>query len=262
MVLQGGIDSSLIPTHSPFSLLACCIIVFTIAYLLINRFGTPLRKVPGPFLASISQLWIVKQQRGLQRPHVDLNLHRKYGPIVRIAPNEVLVSSPASKKIIYGTVVLPNDGKALLTGRTFPGATSKFTKAEYYCATGDCGWDGNDQLDMLPELDMEKYKLQRRIIGSAYSASFMQEVEPNLDRIMETNIKSMIDREGLSVNIDTFFNYWSSGEFASPFAVAETDLNQIASKWRPLESLWDLLNQMPIAAPPSLSISSGTICTG
>lgn len=91
------------------------------------------------------------------------------------------------------------------------GAMSKFTKAEWYCATGDCGWSGTDQLDFLPELNMEKYKIQRRLIGGAYSASFMKDVEYNLDKILERNITSMAHRSGLSVNIDLFFDYFASG---------------------------------------------------
>lgn len=76
--------------------------VLVVAYLVYVRQGTPLRKVPGPFLASISKAWIVKKQLGLQRPLVDLELHRRYGSVVRVAPDEVLISSPKAKKTIYG----------------------------------------------------------------------------------------------------------------------------------------------------------------
>jgi len=73
-------------------------------YILYVREGTPLRSIPGPFLASITRIWIFQQQRGFQRQQVDIDLHQKYGPIVRIAPNEVLVSSPQSFKTIYGEI--------------------------------------------------------------------------------------------------------------------------------------------------------------
>ena len=81
-------------------------VILCLIYLLYNRGATPLRNILGPFLASISPVWIVLQQRGLQRPLVDLALHRKYGPVVRIAPNEVIVSSPQSKKTIYSESAL------------------------------------------------------------------------------------------------------------------------------------------------------------
>ena len=52
---------------------------------------------------------------------------------------------------------------------------------------------------------MEKYRIQRRLIGGAYTTGFMKEVEGNLDEILERNIMIMARRAGLSVNVDTFF---------------------------------------------------------
>ncbi|CAO2648458.1 Nn.00g077250.m01.CDS01 [Neocucurbitaria sp. VM-36] len=167
------------------------IVALCLLYFLFNREATPIRDVPGPFLASISQLWIVIQQRKLQRPILDLALHRKYGSIVRIAPNEVMVSSPRSRKMIYG-------------------AGSKFTKGDWYSATGDCGWSGDDQLDFLSELNMEKYRFQRRLIGGAYTPGFVKEVEGHLDEILQKNVKIMARRAGMSVNVDSYFDWFSS----------------------------------------------------
>lgn len=58
---------------------------------------------------------------------------------------------------------------------------------------------------------MEKYRTQRRLIGGAYSASFMKEVEGNLDTILGKNVMIMAQRAGLSVNVDTLFDYFASG---------------------------------------------------
>lgn len=81
------------------SLVAGALIVL---YALFIREVTPLRSIPGPFLASITKLWVFQQQKGLKRPLVDMELRKKYGPIVRIAPTEVMVSSPQSFRTIYG----------------------------------------------------------------------------------------------------------------------------------------------------------------
>jgi hypothetical protein len=78
------------------------ILVLGLIYMIYIREFSPLQSIPGPFLASITKLWLVQQQRSYQRPKVDMDLHKKYGPIVRIAPNEVLVSDPQSFKTIYG----------------------------------------------------------------------------------------------------------------------------------------------------------------
>lgn len=79
-------------------------VLIGILYLVYTREGTPLRKIPGPFLASITKLWIVNKQRSFKRPEVDIGLHEEYGTIVRVAPNEVMVSSPKAFRTIYGEI--------------------------------------------------------------------------------------------------------------------------------------------------------------
>lgn len=76
--------------------------ILGILYFIYTREAAPLRKIPGPFLASITKLWVVNKQRGFKRPLVDMELHRTYGSIVRVAPNEVMVSSPKAFRTIYG----------------------------------------------------------------------------------------------------------------------------------------------------------------
>ena len=71
-------------------------------YLLYVREGTQLRKVPGPFLASFSKLWMVYKTRQFKRHELDQELHKKYGSVVRIGPTYVSISSPAALKTIYG----------------------------------------------------------------------------------------------------------------------------------------------------------------
>ena len=80
------------------------VLVLGITYAIYTREATPLRSIPGPFLASITRLWIFQKQRGFQRQQVDMDLREKYGPIVRISPKEVMVSSPKSLRTIYGEI--------------------------------------------------------------------------------------------------------------------------------------------------------------
>jgi hypothetical protein len=92
------------------------------------------------------------------------------------------------------------------------GVGSKFPKGGWYLGISDCEWSGPDALDFLPEMNIEKYRLQRRVTGPAYAADFMKELEGNLNLILEKNIKIMHDRAGQSVNIDIFFNFFTSGQ--------------------------------------------------
>ncbi|OQD77186.1 hypothetical protein PENDEC_c003G06261 [Penicillium decumbens] len=66
-------------------------------------FLSPLRTVPGPLLAKITNLW---RAYHTHRGHVDLKhveLHRKYGTAVRIGPNCVSISDPSLIHTIYST---------------------------------------------------------------------------------------------------------------------------------------------------------------
>ena len=75
--------------HYQTILLAITVVVCSV---ILRRYAlSPLRKCPGPFLASISRLWYTYiNWRGNQ--HVVLErLHAKYGDVVRVAPNEVCV---------------------------------------------------------------------------------------------------------------------------------------------------------------------------
>lgn len=62
---------------------------------------TQLRNVPGPFFASCTRLpRFIAVLKG--RPHEwELDLHRKYGRIVRTGPDLVSVSDPAEINNIY-----------------------------------------------------------------------------------------------------------------------------------------------------------------
>jgi hypothetical protein len=62
----------------------------------------PYSKIPGPFLASFSKLWInTRQFRGSWHNDI-LEVHRQYGPVVRIAPDEVSFVDREALKTLYG----------------------------------------------------------------------------------------------------------------------------------------------------------------
>ncbi|KAK2030547.1 cytochrome P450 4A10 [Colletotrichum zoysiae] len=81
------------------------LLVLSFAYLVLrsvyNVFLHPLRRVPGPFLAKISRLWLFYYDYH-GNPHAHIReLHRKLGPLVRISPNEVSVDDVDANNIIY-----------------------------------------------------------------------------------------------------------------------------------------------------------------
>jgi len=66
-----------------------------------NLFFSPLRNIPGPFLAKITTKWLTLNEVSGNRSLVVTKAHEKYGPIIRTGPNELSFSDRACIKDIY-----------------------------------------------------------------------------------------------------------------------------------------------------------------
>lgn len=71
-------------------------------YVIYVRFFTGISHIPGPLLASVSNLWKINAAWREEMPQRNIALHRKYGPLVRIGPDMISVDDPAALNIIYG----------------------------------------------------------------------------------------------------------------------------------------------------------------
>ncbi|KAI2463323.1 putative cytochrome P450 [Annulohypoxylon bovei var. microspora] len=77
-------------------------ILFSVGRAIYNGFLHPLRKYPGPLSHRMTIIpRALSQVHGLLPFHVS-ELHSRYGPVVRIAPNELAFSSPQAWRDIYG----------------------------------------------------------------------------------------------------------------------------------------------------------------
>ena len=71
-------------------------------YGLLQYFLDPLRSLPGPFLARFSRFWYFFELYKGSFEETNIELHKKYGPIVRIAPHEYSVDDVDAARTIYG----------------------------------------------------------------------------------------------------------------------------------------------------------------
>jgi hypothetical protein len=87
--------------------IAGCIFAFlfvSLAVIIVYRlYAHPLSYVPGPRLAAISSLWQARHASRGRIVQLAKTLHRKYGPVVRVGPNEVWFDSKDAFKAIYST---------------------------------------------------------------------------------------------------------------------------------------------------------------
>lgn len=73
-------------------------------------FFHPLASVPGPFLAKLTSAWLAYAYWRQDWHTRAIELHKQYGPVIRIAPNAVDVGDPEAVKIIYGNAICWSSG--------------------------------------------------------------------------------------------------------------------------------------------------------
>lgn len=104
--------------HHPYQTLSFLGGTFLLCYVVYQRFFHPLARYPGPFLASLTDLWQVNQFLTLKQPYHLTELHAKYGQVVRYGPEKLSITDEAAVQILYQK-----------SGRSFP-------KTEFYDAYG------------------------------------------------------------------------------------------------------------------------------
>lgn len=86
----------------PFLLLILLSPLLLISLLFVYRiYFHPLSHIPGPLVSKITSLWIYYHSYIGDEPSLIDKLHREYGPIIRICPNEVDISDGDALNPIY-----------------------------------------------------------------------------------------------------------------------------------------------------------------
>ena len=73
-----------------------------VLYQIVDFVRDPLRDIPGPPLARITRVWYFMGIYKGDFEVTNVELHKKYGPIVRIAPHEYSIDDVDGAKTIYG----------------------------------------------------------------------------------------------------------------------------------------------------------------
>src|SRR5262249_29974433 len=90
--------STVLP-NLPFILPCLLVAYYVLPYLFSN---TAQRRIPGPFVAKFSNLWLLWQCRHGRRFLAVDEAHKKHGTFVRIQPNHVSVADAEALPLIYG----------------------------------------------------------------------------------------------------------------------------------------------------------------
>ncbi|KAK3356504.1 cytochrome P450 [Lasiosphaeria hispida] len=139
--------------------------------------SSPLRKFPGPFLAGWTNLWRLYTAWSGRYPHKMLELHKQYGPVVRIGPNTLVLDYPELIRVIYGT-----DGK--------------YPKTEFYRSSSAIV-NGKLQYTLFAEPDHDEHSRVKRPIAKYYTTGATLAVEPHMDRAI-TEFCEQLDQRFVS----------------------------------------------------------------
>jgi cytochrome P450 len=154
-----------------------------------TRYQRGLRSIPGPFSASIFPVdRILSTYHGHQFQH-HLNLHAKYGPIVRIGPTHVSVANSDTISQIYGH-------------------TSKFGKSNFYTL-----FHAKSPMGPIPTVfsivDPIGHRDLKRPVGAAYALSSLLDFEPMTDECTKILERKLDTYAGQVVDFGTWLHWYA-----------------------------------------------------
>lgn len=151
-----------------------CYIVITIY----REASSPLRDIPGPFLARFSRLWYLYKSYSGSFHLQNIELHRKHGPIVQIAPNTYSIATP--DKAVYGIA-------------------SQFEKSSWYDSWKHPDPDRNT---LFADRNIKRHNDSRRRVQGFYSMSTLVSYETFVDRCNELLVQKLRYYECTKETID------------------------------------------------------------
>jgi hypothetical protein len=164
-------------------------LVLWVTYSVVYAFYlSPLRRFPGPKLWAISRIPSnASVLRG--RNHLDiLALHKQYGPILRISPNELAFNTPQAFRDIYGA----------RAGSCFPKDRSHYEPPA----------NGVDHL--VCAVDNATHARQRRLLSHAFSEKALRDQEGLIRGYVDTlisKLRSRIRQGTFVVDLKSWMNF-------------------------------------------------------
>ncbi|KAH7122444.1 cytochrome P450 [Dendryphion nanum] len=155
--------------------IAASAFVLFIFYRIYTYLTHPLRSFPGPFFCRLTNLPYSTWFFSGRRDFYILSLHERYGPVIRIAPNELSFNTANSWKDIYG----------------FRPDHRPFIKSEFY--EGAASYD-NKVSGVGTVRDPAKHAKMRKYLSYGFSAKALAEQEVLVVENVELLIRQMRER--------------------------------------------------------------------
>ncbi|KAJ5990155.1 cytochrome P450 [Penicillium canescens] len=195
--------------------LALTFLVLFIAFNYIRTaFKPDIRDLPGPLIARFSNLYKLYMVYD-GRCHIkNLDLHKKYGPMVRVGPRHVCISDTAAMSTIYSIstkfvkvslipllyCIYPNkDGKD---------QPSDKLQSESYTPLG-FKYKGKPIDTLFATQDPVIHKRLRVPVSQMYSMTSIRTLEPGVDECSDIFLKAMHELEGQEIDLGVWLHWWA-----------------------------------------------------
>jgi hypothetical protein len=164
------------------------LVALELLWIIYARNFHPLADIPGPWLASVSRLWVMRRLKAGDMDKVQRNLHRRYGPLIRIAPNEISCADPEAIKLLYRTA-------------------APLTKTDFYPVWGNPRM--SKYRDNFSQVDERLHSERRRIVNHVYSLSNVLQSEASIDRVTTVMVEklSQLAQSGGDCDLGTWIQW-------------------------------------------------------
>lgn len=176
-----------------FVTLSIPLILYLLYHLvLIPLFRSDLRSIPGPVFGKLTDLYRLLLVRTESAHEHHLCLHERYGPFVRLGPNNVSVSSPAAIPVLYNT-------------------RTRYLKSAFYPVMGNVA-HGKVVPTIFSTRDESVHEMMKRPIAKVYAMTNLKTYEPlveSTESFFMNKLEKLAD-EGRAFDLGTWLHWFAT----------------------------------------------------
>ncbi len=191
-----------------------------------NLVRTPLRRVPGPLIAKLSKFWILAIELSGRRALYVHALHQRYGPVVRVGPNELSFATAAAARDIYvgispaasppqpasnekPSAAAPSSNDGRPSARAGSGATTKAAAAAPLKTCPKAALYDLARPGVSSIRDEAAHRARLRRVGHSFSVALLPDMEPAIMEELGHMLDALEARQGGAVDMLHFFRMFS-----------------------------------------------------
>ncbi|KAK6951538.1 hypothetical protein Daesc_006059 [Daldinia eschscholtzii] len=169
------------------------VVLIVYLQLLYTRYRKQLSSIPGPFIASFSNLWKLAAVYYEDMPGWNMKVHDKYGPVVRIGPNHVSFASPEAFQVIHATRQAFAKVREYFFLHMYRLITIYGNQSDFY-EVGAPVYHGEPLENLFSLRDVQRHATLRRNIGGLYTKAAVKDFEPQVDSCIELFMRQLADK--------------------------------------------------------------------